>query len=80
MVAAVGDSIVREAQAGLDSMLFSANRRLATVPAFGNYPTGRLEDLFSDDMDDVYGLIASDTEEDEDATDYLLSDIDSLLG
>ena len=80
MVAAVGDSILREAQAGLDSMLFSANRRLATVPAFGNYPTGRLEDLFSDDMDDVYGLIASDTEEDEDATDYLLSDIDSLLG
>jgi VCBS repeat-containing protein len=80
MVAAVGNAITREVQAGLDSMLFSTGRRMATVPAFGTYPTGRLEDLFADDMDDVYTLLAADNEDEESATDYLLSDVDTLLG
>jgi VCBS repeat-containing protein len=80
MVAAVGNAITREVQAGLDSMLFSTGRRMATVPAFGTYPTGRLEDLFADDMDDVYTLLAADEEDEESATDYLLSDVDTLLG
>lgn len=80
MIAAVSESIARDVQASLDSMLFSTGRRMATVPAFGFYPTGRLEDLFADDMDDVYSLMSADNEEDEEATDHLLSDIDSLLG
>jgi VCBS repeat-containing protein len=79
MVSAVGQAITREVQAGLDSMLFNSGRRVATVPAFGSYPTGRLEDLLADDMDDVYTLLAADNEEDDEATDVLLSDIDSLL-
>jgi VCBS repeat-containing protein len=79
MVSAVGNSILREAQAELDSVLFSSARRAATVPATSSYPTGRLADLFASDMDEMYELLAADMEDEEQAADYLLTDIDSLL-
>jgi len=35
--------------------------------------------LFASDMDEMYELLAADMEDEEQAADYLLTDIDSLL-
>lgn len=80
MVNAVGGSVLREVRAGLDAALFASGRRAATVPATASYPTGRLEDLFSEDMEDMYSMLAGGQEDDEEAADLLMTDIDSLLG
>jgi VCBS repeat-containing protein len=80
MVNAVGASVLREVRAGLDGAIFTSGRRAATVPATASYPTGRLEDLFSEDMEDMYSMLAGGQEDDEEAADLLMTDIDNLLG